>query len=95
MFTFELILLIFLHIKNTNDIVKTYDKTYYKNFNICNYIKQKDIYTLSKLNKLFYFVYKNEIDKCSLCNCPCITITIKYCNNKCCKQSEKESNKKK
>lgn len=83
-FTFELISLIFFYIKNNIESAKTYDKIYYKNFKICNYIKQKDLFNLSKINKSFYLVYKSQIDKCILCNKPCVTITIKCCNRNCC-----------
>ena len=62
-FDFQLLILIYTYMKNEPEPVKTYDKIYYKNFNICNYLKQKDLYNLSKVNKLFYVTYKNEIDK--------------------------------
>lgn len=84
LFTFELISLIFFYIKNNIEPVKTYGKIYYKNFNICNYIKQKDLYNLSKINKSFYLVYKSQINKCILCNKPYVTITIKCCNHNSC-----------
>ena len=62
-FDFEIAVLIYIYMKNEREPVKTYDKIYYKNFYICNYLKQKNLYNLSKVNKLFYIIYKNEIDK--------------------------------
>lgn len=88
---FQIILLILFYLQNSNEPVKTYNKIYYKNFNICNYIKQKDIYNLSKINKEFYFIYKKEISKCIYCNSPFVNFKIRKCNRKLCSTNKSKS----
>ena len=94
-FTFDLILLIFTYIQNNKEKVEINNKIYHKNYIVCKYIKQKNLYNLSKLNKLFYLVYKFWIDRCIYCNTPCITIQNvlnKCCDNNLCKINSNNSN---
>lgn len=78
MLSYEIIYLIYLYIKNLKPRIIFGNKIFYKNVQIHISSKVNILYKLSKVNRTFYLIYKNEINKCKCCNIP---IVIHRCYN--------------